>query len=230
MRKWGFHIFLVLVVLVFSCSPIKKANKKFKNGEYSEAIRLYSRLVNKPNYAAESNFKIGESYRLSNRILMAEPFYIAAMKLGYDNEAADLYYAFALKSRGEYKLAEQQIQKYLDIAQDDLLYQLATKEIENLQYLDELRIKGSYYEIENLELVNTSAPEYSPFFKDDRLYFTSSRGDAKIYKATGTGFTDIYVARVKNSKVDGKNVKSVGEFINNYNRLSCHETIFNSCG
>ena len=93
MRKWGFHIFIVLVVLVFSCSPIKKANKKFKNGEYSEAIRLYSRLVNKPNYAAESNFKIGESYRLSNRILMAEPFYIAAMKLGYDNEAPQDQYA-----------------------------------------------------------------------------------------------------------------------------------------
>jgi len=217
MRKSGFHIILVLVVLVFSCSPIKKANKKFKKGEYNEAISLYSRLLKKSDYAAESNFKIGESYRLSNRILMAEPFYNAAVKLGYDNEAADLYYAFALKSRGEYKLAEQQIQKYLDIAQDDKLYTLATKEIENLQYLDELRVKGSYYEIENLELVNTNAPEYSPFFKDDRLYFTSSRGDAKIYKATGTGFTDIYVAQVRNSKVDGKNVKGVGEFINNYN-------------
>ena len=210
----SFIILLVSGITLFSCSPFKKADKSFKNGNYNEAIGLYGKLVNKPDYAAEANFKIGESYRLSNRIRMSAPFYNAAIKLGFDDEAADLYYAFALKSRGEYPLAEQQFQKYLDIAQEDELYKLATKEIENLQLLDHLRAKGSYYEIKNLKELNSSGPEYSPFFKDDRLYFTANLHDDRIYKATGTGFTDIYVARVKDSQVDAKAIKDVGEFIN----------------
>lgn len=207
---------MLLGVMATSCSPLKKAQKHFDNGEYNEAINLYSKLVNQPKYAAESNFMIGESYRLSNRIERAAPFYNAAVNSGHTDESAELYYAYALKSQGQYNLAEEYIEKYLENAQDEELYQIATKELVNLKELDELARRPSYYEIRNTEEINTADAEYSPFVKDNRFYFTSTQGQGKIYKATGSSFSDIYVSRILEDGIDGKNVKSVGEFINTY--------------
>ena len=112
--KSSFVLLLLSGIMLLSCSPLKKAEKSFNNGHYNEAIGLYGKLVNRDDYAAEANFKIGESYRLSNRIRMSAPFYNAAIKLGVDDESAALYYGYALKSRGEYQLAEQEFQKYLE--------------------------------------------------------------------------------------------------------------------
>jgi len=205
---------LILGLFGAGCSPVKKAQKHFKNGEYNEAINAYAKLTNNQKLAGESNFMIGESYRLSNRIGQAAPFYSAAVNSGYDNESAELYYAYALKSQGEYNLAEEHIQKYLENAQDDELYQIATKELSNLNELEELAKRPSFYEIRNTEEINSPQAEYSPFVKDNRFYFTSTRGQGKVYKATGGSYSNIYVSRVEQDGIDGKNVKSVGDFIN----------------
>jgi len=208
---------LVGFLLIMGCSPVKKAQKRFENGEYNVAINMYGKLVNKPKFSAKSNFMIGESYRLSNRIREAAPFYHAAIQSGIEEPKAELYYAMALKSKGEYEAAENRLEKYLDLAQEEELYEVASREIQNLNQLEELKEKGSYYEIDNVSSINTKAAEYSPFVKDGRFYFTSTRENPKIYKATGQGFSNVFVAKMENDQVKGDIVKSVGDFINTQN-------------
>jgi outer membrane protein OmpA-like peptidoglycan-associated protein/Tol biopolymer transport system component len=204
---------LSLVIVVASCSPIKKANKRFLNGEYNVAIDQYENLLNNPKYKAEAHYKIAESYRLSNRIKEATPHYQAAYELGYDKASSGFYYGYALKHNGQYDKAREELSAYLESAEETEFYTMANRELENLDYLDVLRDKESYFEIDNVSAINSPSPEYSPFVKDDRFYFTSTREDGKIYKATGTKFSDIYVAKVNDLKVEDR-VQGVGDFIN----------------
>ncbi len=68
-RLW--ILFVFLTPLLLQAQSIKKANKKADRGEYEEAIARYEKLADNPKYAGESNFKIAEAYRLSNRLTQA---------------------------------------------------------------------------------------------------------------------------------------------------------------
>ena len=57
---------------------VSKADKRFTRGEYETAITLYKAQVAHGKNAPMANYRIGESYRLSNRVELAEPFYKAA--------------------------------------------------------------------------------------------------------------------------------------------------------
>ena len=59
-------------------SSLSKGDKQFARGQYELAIPLYQADIAKGKNAAISNFRLGEAYRLSNRVEMAEPFYKAA--------------------------------------------------------------------------------------------------------------------------------------------------------
>ena len=47
---------------------MSKADKRFTRGEYEAAIPLYKADVAKGKNVALSNYRVGESYRLSNRL------------------------------------------------------------------------------------------------------------------------------------------------------------------
>ena len=89
MRKWLIYGLLILILLP-SCSlkkgPLRKANKKFDVGEYELAIDLYHKAIKKGKSIGEANFLIGESYRVSNRLKEALPYYEAAIRNRYKEE------------------------------------------------------------------------------------------------------------------------------------------------
>lgn len=210
-------LLLAGIAIITSCSPLKKANNKFDRAQYDVAIDMYQRLTENPKYEAEALFRIAESYRMSNRIQQAVPYYEEAIKAGMDNDSIDFYYAFALKSLGKYEDSRKVLEEYLAEPSDDKnkrFLALANREIENLDLIDEIRQPKDYYNVQNLTDLNTAGPEYGPIVRGDRFYFTGSRDDETIFKTTGTGYTDIYVTRFTDEKVDASNVKSVGDFIN----------------
>lgn len=204
-------------LLMASCSPLKKANNKFDRAQYDVAIDMYQRLTDNPKYKAEAMFRIAESYRMSNRIQQAVPYYEEAMKAGMENDSIDFYYAFALKSLGKYDESRKILETFLAEPGDDRnkkFLALANREIENLNLIDEISESKDYYELKNLSDLNTAGPEYGPFVKGDRFYFTGSRDDEAVFKTTGTGYTDVYVTKFVDNQVDASNIKSVGDFIN----------------
>lgn len=200
MRK---GLFCALVLLVFfSCGPEKKAQKNFRYGKYQNVINYYRDVLAKQPGDGRANYFIAESYRLSNRIKEAEPFYARAGGKGVDKDSVLLYYSQSLKANGKYDLARKQVEDLLASTTDEKLKDRATTELSGLQELGRLSEKKSYYRVKNLELVNTPASEYSPAYLNSELYFTSSRGSGKLYEATGTPFSDLYKAETNGANVN----------------------------
>ena len=210
-------IILFLIVaspLVAQKKAFKKANKKFKRGEYEVAIGAFQSLLNKGSYKAEVNYKIAESYRLSHRIAQALPYYQAAISSNINEEGATVYYAYALKANEKYDEAEKTLSAYLDKGTDKKLRKLAENEYNNLRNLSDIRERNSYYRVKNLDAINTKDTEYAPVYNGGELFFTSNRDHGKIYKATGTSFTNIYKAKTQGAKVDVSTIEMLGGEIN----------------
>jgi outer membrane protein OmpA-like peptidoglycan-associated protein/tetratricopeptide (TPR) repeat protein len=204
-----------------SCSAgklaMKKGDKKLKYGEYEYSIDYFEKAIKGKYNAAEANFKIGEAYRLSNRIKEAEPFYREAISGGYDEDEVYYYHVLALKSNEKYQEAQNQLDAYLNNAKDEQTIALARVEVDNLIKLNEVIEKPSFYRIRNLDLINSPAADYSPVYLDGELYFTSSRYGGKVYKATGTGFTNLYKVKTQGARVDSTTIASLGDEINSPN-------------
>lgn len=192
-----------IAVLIAGCSPEKKAIKAYRLGKYQNAIDLNKRiLAGNPNNS-RANYFIADSYRLSNRLKEAEPYYARAIGArGLDKDSIQFYYAQSLKANGKYAEAKAQLEELYEKSTIVALKDRTRAEIDGIAYLARLDQKPSYYKVKNMELINTPASEYSPVFLNNELYFTSSRGNDKIYEATGTPFTDIYKVASRGANVD----------------------------
>jgi peptidoglycan-associated lipoprotein len=169
-----------------------KGKAKFDQAEYQPAIENFRQALAKGAPAGPSNYYIAESFRRSNRIQEAEPHYKAAVEAKTTEEDAYFWYAYALKSTGNYEAAENQFEDYLKLGTNFDYINRAKNELENLKVLNEIVNKKNFYEIKNMEDLNSPEAEYSPVIFDSKLYFTTSRGAEKMHMATGTGFTEIY--------------------------------------
>lgn len=221
MKRGTAYILFLSIFYLASCSAgkmaMKKGNNKFKYGDYDYSIDYFNKAI-KHNYKpAEANFKIGEAYRLSNRLKEAESFYYASIENNYAEEEVNYYYGIALKSNEKYDLAKQELETYVASASNEKVIEIAQTEIDNLIKLSEIIDKKNYYRVKNLELINTPSAEYSPVYLDGELYFTSSRFGGKIYKATGTSFTNLYKVKTKGARVDASTISSLGDLINSPN-------------
>ncbi len=204
--------------MLWSCSAgkmaMKKGDKRFQYGEYDYSIEYFQNAIAKGYNAAEANYKIGESYRLSNRVKQAVPYYQAAIEANYPDEAVHLYYSQALKANEQYNQAQAALQSYLDGASDQQMTALAEQELDNLQKVEKLAKQESFFRVKNLEEINTTAADYGPAYREGELYFTSAREADKIYKATGTGFTDLYKVKTQGAIVDVNSVTALSDVIN----------------
>ncbi len=182
------------------------------NAEFDAVI---AKLGNSPNKnTAEENMMVGDAYRKSNRLVEAVPFYQKAIEQGEADEAANLYVAQGLKVEQNYAEAERILNNYIPRARDEKAKKLAEKELENLRKIEELKEKESYYRVKNLEDINTERAEYSPVYSRNFLYFTSNRDGGKIYRTTGTPFTDIYRVATRGANVDLGTLRSLDPIIN----------------
>jgi peptidoglycan-associated lipoprotein len=206
-------VLLVLSTMLIACSVEKKANKAFKLGKYQNSIELYKKAAGNSNNG-RANYYIAESYRLSNRIKEAEAYYAKAGGRTVDKDTLLFYYAQSLKANGKYAEAKAKLEQLTQETTISGLKDRAQAEINGIDYLTKLGENPSFYKVKNLELINTPSSEYSPVFLNNELYFTSSRGNDKIYEATGTPFTDIYKVASRGANVDLATVAALPEGIN----------------
>ena len=219
MRKRPISLVLMLwgAAVLVSCSAGKRALVKgynsFESGEYDVAIGYYQKAVDEGVETAESNYRIAEAYRLSNRLHEALPYYEAAIDMGVEDTAAVFNYGMALKQNGKYEEAKKQLEEYVKLSSDTALEYTARaqQEVQNLENLSQIISKDAYYEIEDVASVNTEEAEYAPVAHRGDFYFTSSRGSEKVYKATGKGFTNIFKAPISGDSVLIDQAQTLGE-------------------
>ncbi len=208
--KANLLMIIAFAAFLASCSVAKKTEKSFDKGEFHEVISKAG-----SNEDPLLNFKVAESYRMSNRIKDATPFYLASINGGIDNEAAHYYYGYSLKENGQYEEAAEVLEKYVNIAEDDHYKDLAERELNNINKIDRLKNVENYYRIKNLESINTPAAEYAPVYNKGQLYFVSNRYGGKLFKGTGTPFTDIYTVKTRGANVDISSLERLESIFNN---------------
>ena len=216
-------IFILSIVLLAGCSAEKKTKKAFRLGKYESVIELNKKKLEKNPNDGKANFFVAESYRLSNRLKEAEPYYAKAGGRGIDNDSVQFYYAQALEVNQKYEQAKKVLQDLSVDTENEKMKDRAQAKIDGLDYLQQLNERKSYYKIKNLEAINTSSPEFSPVFVNNELYFTSSRG-GKIYEASGTPFIDIYKVASRGANVDMATLSALPDGINLDNANDCCAT------
>ncbi|MEO1053211.1 MAG: OmpA family protein [Bacteroidota bacterium] len=209
--------FLVIMsILVTSCGVEKKIMKSYVRGEYQTSIDLSKEALAKNPDNANLNIVVAESYRQSNRIRFAEPYYKKAIDRKYKNDTipVGLYYGLAMKANGKYNEAREQLDNYVEKAEDEDYVKKAEEQIQNLGRIESMLEKESYYKVKNLDAINTAGAEYSPVYNDGQLFFTSARENDKIYKATGTPYTNLFKVNTRGARVDMATVQGLGEIFN----------------
>ena len=206
----GAFRFIFLLVVISACGSLEKS---MTLGAYDDIINKYEDS-NPSKNDPELNYQIAEAFRKSNRIGESAPFYDAAIKRKYSEESAYLYYAQSLKSNQNYELAESVLREYVSRGKNESILKMAEKELANLDNVDNLKKKDNYYRVKNLVAVNTSNAEYSPVHKNNYLYFTSNRDGGRIYRSTGTPFTDLYRVQTKGANVNMRTVQALNPVIN----------------
>ena len=205
------RLFYLIIILNFSCVTTKTALKDFNNAEYFDAANKFEKSLKDGD--ANNSFLLAESLRKSNRIWQAGDFYSNAINYGIKNEIAYYYLVLSLKANNKYDEADSVISNYLVNAKDQSVIKLINKEsiyINNLRNYPDT----SYYRVKNLTAINTKYAEYSPSFSNDKLFFVSNRKSEKIYKGTGTPFTDLYEVKTRGANVDINSLKKLEDNIN----------------
>ncbi len=211
-RSFPFIIFISLWMA--GCTSLQqKAHSQFEAGEYQMAINSFSKVLEDNPEDAEANYMVAESFRLSNRMERAAPYY---EKLLEKDPTFENYYkqGKSLKDQGNYKEAMAAYQAAKEHTQDDSLVNLADKEVADIQQIENITDYWPYHSLENYQFLNTSGIDYAPVVNEDFLYFTSSRGSGGVYAATGQGYTRLFRARAEGIKVDVQNVQEMPEIPN----------------
>jgi peptidoglycan-associated lipoprotein len=210
-----FFIATTIVAGIASCSPEKKAQTAFKYAKYEKVISYYKGVLSKQPNNPKANYYVAESYRLSNRIKEAEPYYAKAKGHGSKKDSIGLFYAKALQANGKYEEEKKELEELASSSTDnENLKDRAQKELKGMDYLNYLAGKKNYYRVKNLETLNTPFAEYGPAYSNSLLYFASSRANGRIYEASGTPFTDLYQVETKGANVDMATLKLLPGNIN----------------
>jgi peptidoglycan-associated lipoprotein len=203
----------LLFTFFTGCSSVyQKAESEFDRAAYNKAITLYqSYLAKNPAKAAEVNYKIAESYRRSNRLQMALPFYTKTKEAGLDKLTAGdrdtlrYYTAEALKVNKKYTEAKVQFEDYAKFGINQKLKALAQSEIENLETIDKIAKANEYVTVVPCDGINTENSDFAPTKWMNKLVFSSDRRKEATYEGTGQGFYDLYSFETENDISDTTN-------------------------
>ncbi|UJP66100.1 OmpA family protein [Mongoliitalea daihaiensis] len=205
---------LLLFLVVSSCTSVmQKGLNQYSAGEYQVALNTYTKVLEKDPDNAAANLYVAESYRLSNRIEQAIPYY---EKLVEKEETFDNLYKLgrAKKSVGDYTGAREAFEKARDLTLDDNHQKLLALDLKNLDEIEAIEDYFPYLELENYRLLNTPQADYAPFVNGGHLYFSSGRQSSAVYKGTGTPYHKLFRTRIEGTRVDVQNVQALPEFRN----------------
>ena len=215
-----YSILFLLGIFFTSCHTDKLSNKKalkhFDKGEYELTIKELLPLAQKGFQLDQTNFLLGESYRLSNRITQSLPYYQQAQAKGYVDKMLPYYMAMSAKSIGNYELTKSYLSEFVK-SKPSRLYQIKSEiELENLVQIPDLLKKQSPVTLQALT-GNTSKTEFDAKKIGDELIFTSS-SKPEIYKNNGLPFLGIVKAPLKNpGEIGNQSIFSSALFKENAN-------------
>ena len=206
-------ILLILIVLLTGCSTtarLKKADRKYENGEYFAASEIYRKNSGKISTSkqrklkAEVNFKLAECYYNTNNHAKAVRSYTSANRYRYNDSIVYLHLAKSQLATGKLKDARKNFEIYLESYPDSYEAQQGVLSVDSAKVLAE---KFTRYQVSLAKEFNSRKnSDFSPSFMGvdaESIVFKSNRSKSKNKKInnpiTGVPNNDIYTARKNNS-------------------------------
>lgn len=184
---------------------VEKAYTAYEAEQYNDAIELLKDALSEVRGREDKSeimFMLAESYRHILDYKNAESYYERAIKVGYKDPVAQLYYADMLKAQGEYEEAMVAYQDYKQINPTDKRAEIG---IESTKKAVEWMEQPSRYQVDNMKDLNSSSMDFAPIYggrrKDDNvIIFTSTREESVGKKQngwTGGDFSDLYITEAE---------------------------------
>jgi outer membrane protein OmpA-like peptidoglycan-associated protein/tetratricopeptide (TPR) repeat protein len=174
-------------------STLKKAEDKFEDYNYSEAINKYAEAN---DGSPEVTRKLAESFFRIGNIEKAEILYGKLANADVPEEKDVYMYAYTLMQNKKYPEALEMMSKYSALNPED---SRATAVLQNENYIEQLLMDKGQFTIKNLT-INSPQEDFSPVFYKDKVLFASSREGVKPIRRKWNWnrlpFLDIYEASV----------------------------------
>ena len=188
---------------------INKANKNYEQFAYVDAIKTYEKVAAKGHKSAEVFQKLGNAYYFQSRLEEANKWYTELFAMNQEVEP-ELYFRYAqtLKAVGDYKKADQMMEKFYQKKGTDNRAKIGKTQKD---YLAEIKKNSGRYRIENAG-INSEFSDYGTAFYKDELVFASARDTGSIsskkHSWTNQSYTNLYGAKV----TDNGNFESPEKF------------------
>lgn len=188
---------------------INKADKNYDQFAYVDAIKTYEKVAAKGHKSAEVFQKLGNAYYFQSKLEEANKWYTKLFAMNQEVEP-ELYFRYAqtLKAVGDYKKADQMMEKFYQKNGTDNRTKIGKTQKD---YLAEIKKNSGRYKIENAG-INSEFSDYGTAFYKDELIFASARDTGSIsskkHSWTNQSYTNLYGAKV----TDNGNFESPEKF------------------
>jgi outer membrane protein OmpA-like peptidoglycan-associated protein/tetratricopeptide (TPR) repeat protein len=200
------NILLYLMILsLFSFNnyaqkaKVSKADKKYDDYAYIDAIKTYERVSDKGYKSAEMFQKLGNAYFFNAELDKAAKWYGELFALTSEVDPEYYYrYAHCLRSIGQNDKANEMLKLYNEKSNNPSKGEIYIKEV---NYLDKIKANSGRYKIKDAG-VNSQYSDYGSSFYNDKLVFTSSRDTGSLGQRKHT-WTDQYFTNLYASDLTG---------------------------
>ena len=188
---------------------INKADKNYDKFAYVDAIKTYEKVAEKGHKSVEVFQKLGNAYYFQSKLEDANKWYTELFAMNQEVEPEYYFrYAQTLKSVGDYKKADEMMDKFY---QKDGSDNRAKIGMSQKDYLSEIKKNSGRYRIQNAG-INSEFSDYGTAFYKDELVFASARDTGSIssrkHSWTNQSYTNLYGAKV----TDNGNFESPEKF------------------
>lgn len=214
MKNHFLWITFLLILSLNACKSIQeKANDQFLSGQYQYAINSYSQILEEDPDNPEANLAVAESYRLSNRIEKAGPYY---EKLAEEDPSFETLYRWGLSLKAQEKPEEAKaaFEKAKGYTQEEDYLAETQRQIEAINLAKGIDNYFPNHVLVNYKDLNTPGADYAPVTSENFIYFTSGRQASGLYPADGTPYTKLFRTRAEGIRVDVGSIQSLPEFQN----------------
>lgn len=178
---------------------IVRAEKKYENYAYIDAIKTYEKVVQKGYASPDIYQKIANSYYFNAKLDEANTWYEKLFATKSDLDAEYYYrYAYCLKSVGQNEKAKEMLKIYNEKTDNQGKGEYYSREI---NYLDKIKANSGRYKIKDAG-INTKYTDFGSSFYADKLVFTTSRDTGGLGQRRHT-WSDQYFTNLYESNLVG---------------------------
>ncbi|MBS7252667.1 OmpA family protein [Flavobacterium branchiicola] len=173
------------------------ADKKYDDYAYADAIVAYENIISKGAKDEKIMQKLGNSYYFIGELPSALKYYDDLFSINENQQSEYLYrYSQCLKSSGNYKKADEILEKFIQKAETEKRAALFRNE---KNYLEEIKSNSGRFEVADAG-VNSQYSDYGSAIYENKIIFTSARDTGGVgksnFKWTNKAFSKLYLAEL----------------------------------